>query len=107
RARHVIPSDRALTRAGLKEAEWLMAQAHGARIVILGGSHSAYSVAGALLELPAARRLAAGQIVILQRREPRVFYPDRNAALEDLYDVDAGDICPRTQGVNRMGGLRG
>jgi hypothetical protein len=57
--------------------------------------------------LPAADRLAAGQIAILQRREPRVFYPDRNAALDDLYDVDPGDICPRTQRVNRMGGLRG
>jgi hypothetical protein len=75
--------------------------------VILGGSHSAYAVADALLGLPAAERLAAGQIEILQRREPRVFYPDRNAACDDLYDVDPGDICPRTQRVNRMGGLRG
>jgi hypothetical protein len=75
--------------------------------LILGGSHSAYAVADALLGLSAADRLAAGQIEILQRREPRVFYPDRNAACDDLYDVDPGDICPRTQRVNRMGGLRG
>jgi hypothetical protein len=106
-ARHVIPSDRALSSAGLAEAQSLLAHAQGRRIVILGGSHSAYSVAGALLQLPEARALAAGQIAIIQRREPRVFYPDRNAALADLYDVDAGDICPRTQRVNRMGGLRG
>ena len=64
-------------------------------------------MADALLALPAADRLATGQIAILQRREPRVFYPDRNAAFDDLYDVDPGDICPRTQRVNRMGGLRG
>ena len=48
-----------------------------------------------------------GRSSILQRREPRIFYPDRNAALDDLYDVEPGDICPRTQRVNRMGGLRG
>ena len=107
RMRRVMPSDRALSSGGLREANDIMAAAGRRRILILGGSHSAYAVADALLALPAADRLAAGQIAILQRREPRVFYPDRNAALDDLYDVDPGDICPRTQRVNRMGGLRG
>jgi hypothetical protein len=102
-----MPSDRALSSKGLEEAQRILAEAGPRRIVILGGSHSAYSVAGALLELPAAERLAAGQIVILQRREPRIFYPNIEAALDDLYDVAPGDICPRTQRVNRMGGLRG
>ncbi len=105
--RHVMPSDRALSIAGLKEADQILAEAGRRPILILGGSHSAYSVAGAFLELPGAERLAKGQIVILQRREPRIFYPDRQAALDDLYDVAPGDICPRTQRVNRMGGLRG
>jgi hypothetical protein len=107
RMRRVMPSDRALSSDGLREANDIMAAAGRRRILILGGSHSAYAVADALLALPAADRLAAGQIAILQRRQPRVFYPDRNAALDDLYDVDPGDICPRTQRVNRMGGLRG
>jgi hypothetical protein len=105
--RHVMPSDRALSIAGLKEADQILAEAGQRPILILGGSHSAYSVAGAFLELPGAERLAKGQIVILQRREPRIFYPDRQAAFDDLYDVAPGDICPRTQRVNRMGGLRG
>jgi hypothetical protein len=105
--RHVMPSDRALSSAGLKEADQILAEAGRRPILILGGSHSAYSVAGAFLGLPGAERLAKGQIVILQRREPRIFYPDRQAALDDLYDVAPGDICPRTQRVNRMGGLRG
>jgi hypothetical protein len=105
--RHVMPSDRALSTAGLKQADQILAEAGGRPIVILGGSHSAYSVAGAFLELPGAGRLAKGQIVILQRREPRIFYPDRQAAFDDLYEVEPGDICPRTQRVNRMGGLRG
>ena len=105
--RHVMPSDRALSIAGLKEADQILAEAGGRPILILGGSHSAYSVAGAFLELPGAERLAKGQIVILQRREPRIFYPDQQAALDDRYEVAPGDICPRTQRVNRMGGLRG
>ena len=107
RMRHVMPSDRALSSGGLREANDILSAAGRRRILILGGSHSAYAVAGALLGLPAAERLTAGQIAILQRREPRVFYPDRNAACDDLYDVVSGDICPRTQRVNRMGGLRG
>jgi hypothetical protein len=102
-----MPSDRALSTLGLKEADRLLANAGRRPILILGGSHSAYSVAGAFLELAGAKRLAKGQIVILQRREPRIFYPDRKAALDDRYDVEPGDICPRTQRVNRMGGLRG
>ena len=92
--RHVMPSDRALSTAGLKEADQILAEAGRRPILILGGSHSAYSVAGAFLELPGAERLAKGQIVILQRREPRIFYPDRQAALDDLYDVDAGRHLP-------------
>lgn len=107
RMRHVMPSDRALSTTGLEEADQILAEAGRRPILILGGSHSAYSVAGAFLGLPGAERLARGQIVILQRREPRIFYPDRQAAFDDLYDVAPGDICPRTQRVNRMGGLRG
>jgi hypothetical protein len=105
--RHVMASDRALSTAGLKEADQILSEAGERPILILGGSHSAYSVAGAFLGLPGAERLAKGQIVILQRREPRIFYPDRDAARDDLYEVGPGDICPRTQRVNRMGGLRG
>jgi len=106
-ARHVMPSDRALSSVGLTEADRILAEAGQRQILILGGSHSAYSVAGAFLGLPGAERLAKGQIVILQRREPRIFYPDRQAAVDDLYDIEPGDICPRTRRVNRMGGLRG
>ncbi len=105
--RHVIPSDQLLTVEGLCDANELMAVAGSKRILILGGSHSAYAAAGALLELPAAQQLARGQVVIVQRREPRIFYPDQDAARHDGYDVAPGDICPRTQRVNRMGGLRG
>ena len=105
--RHVISSCRLLTHAGLGEADELLRNADGRRIVILGGSHSAYAAAWALLELPGAQSLVDGQVAIVQRRAPRVFYPDRAAAEADDYAIAPGDICARTGRVNRMGGLRG
>lgn len=104
---HALPSDEFLSHEGLKEANRIIATARGRRIVLLGGSHSAYAAAWALLQLPAASSIGDGQIAILQRRPPRVFYPDRTAAAADSYDIDPGDICIRTQRINRMGGLRG
>lgn len=103
----LMPSDRLLSSAGLEDARSILASAGARRIVILGGSHSAYSVAWALLQLPEAAQLRRGQIVILQRRAPPIFYPDREVAEADLYPVTLGDICPRTRRVNRLGGLRG
>ena len=102
--RHVMPSDR-LWSAGLEEANDILAEAGRRPILILGGSHSAYSVAGAFLDCRAPNAWP-GQIVILQRRQPRVFYPDRRPRRRPL-PVEPGDICPRTQRVNRLGGLRG
>jgi hypothetical protein len=107
RVRHVLPSNTLLTHAGLADANEILRRAGTQRIVLLGGSHSAYAAAWALLELPAARHLGNGQLVILQRRPPRVFYPNAAAAVGDDYPFTPGDICPRTQRVNRMGGLRG
>ena len=46
RTRQVMPSDRALSSDGLGEADRIMAAAGRRRIVILGGSHSAYVAAG-------------------------------------------------------------
>jgi hypothetical protein len=103
----LMPSNDLLSHAGLAEANAIIGMAGDRQIVILGGSHSAYAVAWALLELPAAARLKAGQLVIVQRRPPRVFYPSQAAADADSYPVHPGDICQRTQRVNRMGGLRG
>ncbi len=107
RPRHVLPSNTLLTQAGLAKANEIISEAHARRIVLVGGSHSAYAAAWALLELPATRRLDDGQLVILQRRPPRIYYRDAAEATADNYPFTPGDICPRTQRVNRMGGLRG
>lgn len=105
--RRVLSSNVLLSHDGLAAANDIIAAAEGRQIIILGGSHSAYAVAWALLQLPAAKRLDEAQIAIVQRRPPRIFYPDRSAAVADLYHVAPGDICARTHRVNRMGGLRG
>lgn len=103
----ILPSNSLLTHEGLAQANEIMRTAKGRRIVVLGGSHSAYAAAWALLAQSHADKLRDGQLVIVQRRPPRVFYPDSAAAIADNYEFTPGDLCIRTQRVNRMGGLRG
>lgn len=77
-----------------------------ARVVVLGGSHSALSAAWLLLErfrLP----IPAGGLHILHRATPRLFYPSRADAQADGYPFAEADVCPATGRVNRLGGLRG
>jgi hypothetical protein len=104
---NIIPSDRLLARDGLQEAAAILAASPGRPVVILGGSHSAYSVAWALAFLLPKGILGTRPITILQRREPKVFYPDHESASAEDYPVQPGDICPRTNRVHRLGGLRG
>jgi hypothetical protein len=105
--RLLTPSDQLMTERGLGDAGTSLRAHPGRPIVILGGSHSAYAAAWALTHLLPAKLLDGRRILILRRRAPRVFYPSRADALADGYPVDPGDICPRTQRVNRLGGLRG
>lgn len=107
RLRHMLPSDRLLTAEGLNEIQQALADAGGRKIVILGGSHSAYSAAWALTNLIDRGQIAERQILILSRRRPPIFYPDAAAAIADGYPVGPDDICPRTHRVHRLGGLRG
>lgn len=104
---HILPSDRLLTAAGLCEAVDVLRRAKRQRVAILGGSHSAYSVAWALTHLLGEEAVPGLEIVMLSRHEPPVFYPNAAAAAADDYAVRPGDICPRTGRVNRLGGLRG
>ena len=93
--RHVMPSDRALSSDGLEEANHVLADGRpaadpdpGRLAQCLFGGRRACSDCRLPSAWPRARS------IILQRREPRVFYPDREAALDDLYDVDAGRHLP-------------
>lgn len=97
-------SDEMLSGTGLERA--LARSDELRRIVILGGSHSAFSVAWRLLDA-VGDRLAPGAITILHRTEPRCFYVTRADADADSYAFVEDDVCPATQRVNRLSGLRG
>lgn len=74
------------------------------RCTIVGGSHSAFAVAGLLLRAPL--RWQAGAIAIVHRSPILVTYPDRAAARADGAAAVAAQICPATGIVHRFGGLR-
>jgi hypothetical protein len=77
------------------------------RIVVIGGSHSAITTAWLLLNRFNAQEFDTHPIEILHRRPPRLFYPTADAALAEGYrDFEAGDVCPVTRRLYRLGGLR-
>ena len=71
---------------------------------MVGGSHSAFAVAGLLLRAPVPWR--PGAITIAHRSPVLVTYPDVAAARADGAGVAAGQLCPATGMVHRFGGLR-
>jgi len=78
------------------------------RVVIVGGAHSAFSVAWMLTERLPAGLFEDGSVVLLHRSRLRIFYRTPQEALEDGYgEFTDDDICPRTGRVHRLGGLRG
>ncbi len=73
------------------------------RVTVVGGSHSAFSVAWRLL-----RAHDGVEVTVLHRGPLRVCYASERAAREDRFDAFAeDDVCPATGRVHRLGGLRG
>jgi hypothetical protein len=102
----IVLSGQLLTASGLARAAAILASAGRTRTIVIGGSHSAFSAAWALLHALPNPPFGRGDIVLLCRREPRVFYPTREAAYADGYVFTEDDVCPTTQRVHRLGGLR-
>lgn len=95
---------------GRSRAALRTALRRSARVVILGGSHSALSICWQLLHQYTRQGIVFGQhsIEIFHRSPVRVFYPDASAARRDGFTgVRAEHCCPQTGGVHRIGGLRG
>ena len=104
-AERILLSDALLSRAGTALLRARL-PAHGARVVVVGGSHSAFSVAWLLTR--GEPGLSGAAVTLLHRNRLRVFYPSPQAALADGYaEFDGEDVCPRTGRVHRLGGLRG
>ena len=102
----IVLTEALLTPRGLAEAGRCLRGISAPRVLVIGSSHSAFSAAWALLRIDRVS-WRPGSIRILQREAPRVFYPTRAAAHADGYRVAGDDVCPRTQRVHRLGGLRG
>jgi len=72
-------------------------------ILIVGGSHSAWSVAWKLI-----KNRHVGKIVIYSRHAPRIFCQnDEEAKRIGFKDYDNRDKCPVTKQIFRFAGLRG
>ena len=99
-------TDSLLTAAGIRRAGDILRQAPSRRTVIVGGSHSAFSSAWALLNKLPDAGFGDRDIAIVHRRAPRIFYPTMEAALSDGYAATERDVCPFTKRVHRLGGLR-
>jgi hypothetical protein len=102
----IVPSGRFLTPEGLAEARHILARQKSARTIVIGGAHSAFSAAWALLNALPDAPFAEGDVTVLHRRPPRVTYADPAAAAADGYGFAESDICPFTRRVHRLGGIR-
>ncbi len=103
----IIPSDALLSGEGLARASQLLAKSRNSRVVVLGGAHSAFSVLWVLMHRLRDVDFAPGDITLIYRRPARILYWTRDDAHADGYAFTERDVCPRTQRVNRLGGLRG
>jgi hypothetical protein len=103
----IIPSDALMTTQGQSRMAALLKRGDRRRVLILGGSHSAFSIAWVLTNMVADLSFGPGEVAILLRRPPRIFYESEDAATADGYEILKSDVCPRTRRVNRLGGLRG
>jgi UDP-N-acetylglucosamine 2-epimerase (non-hydrolysing) len=74
-------------------------------IVILGGNHSAFSAAWYLLQK--VKYDSNDLIKIWTLKKPTIFFTNKKEALDAGYtDFNEHDICPITQRVHRLSGLR-
>jgi hypothetical protein len=103
----IVLSDELFRWEGLLRATSLLQKAERPRAVIIGGSHSAFSSGWVLTRMLPKTTFGSGDIVMLSRHAPRVFYGSRDEAQADGVVVTDGDICPVTNRVHRLGGLRG
>jgi hypothetical protein len=105
-ADRVMTSNTLLSKDGPQKAREFLKSNPRRTVTIIGGSHSAMSAAGTLLNL-SGLSFDPGAITILHNRPFRIFYPSREDALRDGYtDFGPQDFCPLTNRLYRLAGLR-
>jgi hypothetical protein len=80
------------------------------KVAVVGGSHSAWSVAWTMLNDSRFRSHsgAAPSVTLVHRSPIRLFYLTADEAKEERYPFDPErDVCPVSGRVNRVGGLKG
>lgn len=101
-----IMSSEFVTAQGSSRARTTL-QGGNTKVVIVGGSHSAFSAAWVLVRQMAELGFEPGDITILCRSLPKLFYMSVEDAAKDGYtDFKDDDLCPVTGRVHRYGGLR-
>lgn len=77
------------------------------KVVILGGSHSAFSAAYTLLNATDAFPIESGGISIWTSQLPKIYFESKADAVAAGYtDFTDEDICPVTNKLYRLAGLR-
>lgn len=95
-----------LLRTGLSEEQRSMMESNP-RVVIFGGSHSAFSAAHFLLHSKDGYNFENKSIQIWCRRDPKIYFGSKEEALAyNYHDFTEEDICPVTHKVYRLAGLR-
>jgi hypothetical protein len=80
------------------------------KVAVVGGSHSAWSIAWVVLNDPQFRSPAGDppQVTLLHRSPIRLFYLTPEEANAERYPFDPErDVCPVSGRVNRVAGLKG
>src|SRR5579871_1108053 len=106
-AEKIMPTNTLMTANGRRRAVALIQRAASRRVVILGGAHSAFSAAWLLTHLMPELTFGNGDISIVSRRIAPIYYETLAAAEADGYPATLADVCPKTQRVHRLGGVRG
>jgi hypothetical protein len=100
-------SGEVLSNGGSEAVTRRLARTRGARVVIVGGSHSAVSAANVLLTKCGSIDFGRDAITLMHLRPLRVFYPSAADALADGYaDFTTDDICPVSGRLFRLAGFR-
>jgi hypothetical protein len=102
----VLFTDFALTDDGVADMRRRLQSASSHKVIIIGSSHSAFSAASTLLNKVGVE-FGEGEITMLYRQKPKLFYPSAEEAHADGYfDFDDNDLCTLTKRVFRLSGLR-
>ncbi|HET6243817.1 MAG: FAD-dependent oxidoreductase [Bacteroidetes bacterium] len=103
----IFLTDEFFTAPGLSKAEVLIRKAKCNKVVVIGGSHSAFSSIWLMLNKMNGIEFEKAAISLIHRGKFKLFYESKEKAWAEGYgDFTEADICPVTQRVFRMGGMR-